>query len=277
MSGRLVLVGTPIGNLEDLSPRAAAALAGADTICCEDTRRTRALLAALGIRAPRLVRLDAHTERQRAPVLAEQIAAGAVVALVSDAGMPAVSDPGSFLVKTVAGRGLDVDAVPGPSAASTALALSGLPGGQYRFAGFLPRKGGDRRRAVAAVAAAGETTVIYEAANRVAATVADLAEVCGPRREVAVARELTKVHQEVWRGDLAGAGEWLAGREPRGEFVLVVGGAPPTVAGEADPARIAAALVARIDAGWDRRTAVAAVAAELGRPKKEVYAVSVNL
>src|SRR5579862_7591998 len=152
MGGRLVVVGTPIGNLEDMSPRGVRALREATAIYCEDTRRTRALLSALGVPAPRLARLDAHTELSVAARAADEIEAGEVVALVSDAGMPCISDPGFLLVKEVAGRGLPTEVVPGPSSVSAALALSGLPASQYRFYGFLPRKGGDRAAALAAIA-----------------------------------------------------------------------------------------------------------------------------
>lgn len=276
-AGRLVVVGTPIGNLEDISPRAVRALREATAIYCEDTRRTRALLSALAIPAPRLGRLDAHTEAAAAERVAGEVEAGAVVALVCDAGMPAISDPGALVVKVVAGRGLPAEVVPGPSAVSAALALSGLPASQYRFAGFLPRKGTDRRQALAAVGASTVTTVIYEAPQRVAATLADLAGAAGAEREVAVARELTKRHEEVWRGPLAAAVQWAARQEPRGEHVLVVAPARPAPPGPADPADIGAALRVRLGAGVDPKTAVAEVAAELGVAKRVVYDVAVSI
>jgi 16S rRNA (cytidine1402-2'-O)-methyltransferase len=273
--GRLVVVGTPIGNLEDMSPRAVRVLREATTIYCEDTRRTRALLSAIGVPAPRLARLDAHTERSVTGRVADEIAAGAVVALVSDAGMPTISDPGADVVAEVTGRGLAAEVVPGPSAVSAALALSGLPADRYAFVGFLPRKGRDRRQALADLANSPVTTVVYEAPNRVAATLTDISEACGGERRIALARELTKLHEEVWRGDLAGAVEWVTVREPRGEYALVIAAAPPTPPAEVTPEDIAAALSAR--AGIDRRAAVGEVATELGIPKRIVYDVAVAL
>jgi 16S rRNA (cytidine1402-2'-O)-methyltransferase len=276
MAGRLVVVGTPIGNLEDMSPRATRALQEATAIYCEDTRRTRGLLSALGIPAPRLSRLDAHTERAIADKVADEVEGGATVALVSDAGMPSISDPGADVVKTVADRGLPTEVVPGPSAVSAALALSGLPASQYRFAGFLPRKGRPRSSALAAIGSSDVTVVIYEAANRVGATLADLLAACGPERSVVLARELTKLHEEVWRGTAEAAVSRVAAVEPRGEYVLVVGAAPP-VSAVVDDDDLASALSERLAAGADRKTAVAAVAAALGVPKRRVYDVALTL
>ncbi len=277
MTGRLVLVGTPIGNLDDLSPRTVKALAAADVIYCEDTRRTRKLLAAVQVPAPRLVRLDQHNEGEMASRVVDTVEAGGTAVLVTDAGMPVVSDPGSLVVRAVADAGLSVEVVPGPTAVATALALSGLPGSRYRFAGFLPRKGRDRSEVLAALAHERETSVLYESPHRVARTVADLCAVCGPDRFLAAARELTKVHEEVWRGNLADAVAWLesATEAPRGEWVLVLAGAPDRPAATVSDDEIAAALSARVEAGVDRRQAVAAVAVELGLPKRRVYAVSV--
>lgn len=278
--GRLSLVGTPIGNLEDISRRAIRILGRADVIFCEDTRRTRKLLSALGLAAPRLVRLDAHNEAVMGAAVVSALEAGSNAALVTDAGMPAVSDPGARLVAAVVAAGHEPEVIPGPSAVSAALALSGLPGSGYRFVGFLPRKGRDRGAALAEVAASPVTAVIYEAATRVARTVTDLESVCGPGRPFVAARELTKMHEEVWRGDLGGAGRWLAGSgDARGEWVLLVG--PPTGEAPATPEeveeRIRAALVARLRAGADRRDAVAGVAAELAVPKRRVYQIALEL
>lgn len=272
MSGRLVVVGTPIGNLEDISPRAVRALREAAVIYCEDTRRTRKLLSALGIPTTTLKRLDRHTEAAAVGPAVEAIRAGTVAALVTDAGMPTISDPGTILVKGVADAGLPTEVVPGPCAVSAALALSGLPAAQYRFLGFLPRKGRERKDALSAVASEPATVVIYESPNRVAATVADLAQACGPERPVAATRELTKLHEEVWRGSLAQAVEWLASAdEPRGEWVLVVGPRPAEEAPAAGEEAIAEALRVRLAAGLERRDAVAEVAAELRVPKRTVY------
>lgn len=277
--GRLSLVGTPIGNLEDISRRAVRVLGEADVIFCEDTRRTRKLLSALGLAAPRLVRLDAHNEAAMAATVIAAVEAGSHAALVTDAGMPAVSDPGARLVAAVAAAGYHPEVVPGPSAVSAALALSGLSGGGYRFVGFLPRKGRDRAAALAEVAGSGCTVVVYEAPVRVARTVADLMAACGPERPFVAARELTKLHEEVWRGTLGGATEWLAGSgEQRGEWVLLIGA--PSAEGEPDDdveERIRSALAIRLAAGADRRSAVAEVAAGLGVPRRLVYQAALDM
>ncbi|MDA8044313.1 MAG: 16S rRNA (cytidine(1402)-2'-O)-methyltransferase [Actinomycetota bacterium] len=273
MTGRLVVVGTPIGNLQDMSRRAERALREASVILCEDTRRTRKLLSALAIPAPRLARLDRHTEAGQVAPTVELIRAGAVVALVSDAGMPTISDPGAVLVKGVTGAGLPAEVVPGPCAVSAALALSGLPASEFRFVGFLPRKGRERRQALAAVAAEPTTVVIYESPHRVAVTVADLAEACGADRELAAVRELTKLHEEVWRTSLGPAAERLrdAATEPKGEWVLVLGPRPVTGPRPVEPGEIERALQEQMAAGVDRRTAIAVVAAELGVSKRAAY------
>ncbi len=229
--GKLVLVGTPIGNLGDLSDRAREVLTTADLICCEDTRRTRGLLSAFGISAKgatgdRLLSVHEHNEAGRAASVIGCLAGGGTVAVVTDAGMPGISDPGSLLVEAVIGAGYPVSVVPGATSVIAALVVSGLATDRFCVEGFLPRKGGERRERLQAVMADERTTVFLEAPGRVAATLADLAEF-DPARRVAVARELTKVHEEVWRGraDVA-ATEWAA-REVRGEVVLVVAGAEP--------------------------------------------------
>ena len=195
--GVLVLVGTPIGNLGDLSPRAAEALAGADVVCCEDTRRTGKLLAHAGIPRPTLVVVNEHTEEREVPRIVERLGRGERVALVSDAGMPGISDPGERLVAAAVAAGHAVEAVPGPSAGLTALVVSGLPTGRFVFEGFLPRKGSSRRERLAAVSAEPRTAVLYEAPHRLARTLEDLAAACGPDRRVVVARELTKLYEQV--------------------------------------------------------------------------------
>lgn len=272
MTGRLVVVGTPIGNLDDMSPRAVRALRQAALIYSEDTRRTRKLLSALGIPAPALKRLDRHTEVAAVSPAVDAIRAGMVAALVTDAGMPTISDPGTILVKGVADAGLPTEVIPGPCAVSAALAVSGLPASQYRFAGFLPRKGRDRKEALASIGSERATVVIYESPNRVRETVADLLLACGPARLLAAARELTKVHEEVWRGSLGQAGDWLAAAgEPRGEWVLVVGPRPAEAEAPPDEQAISAALRARLAAGLASKEAVAEVAEELRIPKRIVY------
>jgi 16S rRNA (cytidine1402-2'-O)-methyltransferase len=228
-SGRLVVVATPIGNLGDLSPRAKEALASASVICCEDTRRTRALLAASGIRAPRLVSLYRENEQRRVPEVLGWLAAGAEVALVSDAGTPGVSDPGQALVAAAVAAGVPVSAIPGPSAVLCALMVSGLPMDRFCLEGFLPRRGSERRARLAALVDEPRTTVLLESPRRLAGTLAELASQLGPERPVVVARELTKLHEEVWRGELGEAAAVFADRQElgtlRGEVVVVLGGA----------------------------------------------------
>ena len=271
----LVVGATPIGNLADLSPRAVEALAGADVIACEDTRRTRKLLTHAGVAAKRLVAVHEHNERSRVEEVLELLGRGTRVALVTDAGTPGISDPGQRLVAAAAEAGHRVVVVPGPSAAVTALVASGLPCGRFVFEGFLPRKGRERSERLSALAAEPRTTVLYEAPGRLARTVSELVEACGPGRRVAVARELTKVHEEVWRGTLGAAAEHVAATEPRGEYVLVLeGAAEPEPATDAD---IEAALAAHLGAGEDKRSALPAVAAELAVPKRRVYEVALRL
>ncbi|TML25857.1 MAG: 16S rRNA (cytidine(1402)-2'-O)-methyltransferase, partial [Actinobacteria bacterium] len=216
-AGRLVVCPTPIGNLEDVTLRVLSALRDADVVACEDTRRTRVLLDRYGVRA-RLVSYHEHNERARAGELVARMRAGEVVALVSDAGMPLVSDPGFVLVREAVAAGLGVEVLPGPSAVLTALVASGLPAERWRFAGFLPRKRAELR----ALFAAPETLVAFESPRRVAASLAALAE-ADPDRPVAVCRELTKVHEEVVRGTAAELAARYGEAPPRGEVVLVVG------------------------------------------------------
>ena len=276
MTGRLVLVGTPIGNLGDLSPRAVEALTTADTIACEDTRRTRALLSHLGLPAGRrLLAVHDHNEADEVANVLARLDKGEQVVVVTDAGMPGISDPGERLVAAAAAANHAVEVVPGPSALIAALVVSGLSTSRFCFEGFLPRKGTTRARRLAEVAADVRTTVVFEAPHRVRQTVADLAAAVGDSRRVAVARELTKMHEEVWRGTLAGAVEHLSTKEPRGEYVVVLDGAPPPdPAGEAD---VEAALRARLDAGTDKRSAIAEVTAALGVPKRLVYDIALKL
>src|SRR3954447_14558898 len=217
MSGRLVVCPTPIGNLEDITLRVLSALREADVVACEDTRRTGVLLERYGVQA-RLVPYHEHNERERTADLVARMQAGAVVALVSDAGMPLVSDPGYVLVQGCVAAGLEVEVLPGPSAALAALVASGLPADTWRFAGFLPRK----RSALLAVFDSRETVVAFESPRRVGASLAALAEV-GPARRVAVCREVTKLHEEVVRGTAEELAARYSSEPPRGEVVLVIG------------------------------------------------------
>ena len=272
----LVLVGTPIGNLGDLSRRAVEALSTADTIACEDTRRTRALLSHLGLPAGhRLLAVHDHNEAVRVGEVLARLDKGERVVVVTDAGMPGISDPGERLVAAAAAAGHTVEVVPGPSAMIAALVVSGLPTGRFVFEGFLPRKGPARSQRLKEIAGDTRTTILFEAPHRVRQTVADLAGAAGDLRRVAVARELTKMHEEVWRGALGAAVEHLATKEPRGEYVVVLDGAPPPApAGEDD---VEAALRARLEAGADKKSAIAEVAAALGVPKRVVYEIALSI
>jgi len=274
-------VATPIGNLGDISPRARQVLATAELICCEDTRRTRALLSAMGIaaggaRGDRLVSLHGHNEASRVERVLSCVAGGGTVAVVSDAGMPGISDPGGLLVARLADAGQTVSVVPGPTSIVSALVVSGLPTERFCVEGFLPRRGGERRARIAALMADQRTTVVLEAPGRVAATLAELAAIHGARR-VAVVRELTKVHEEVWRGTAAQGAAIFAERPLRGEVVLVIDGASPSGPMSEDALR--AAVQRRIDQGpGDGPRQIAHELSEtLGVPKRAVYEAVLRL
>jgi 16S rRNA (cytidine1402-2'-O)-methyltransferase len=268
--GRLVVCGTPIGNLEDASPRLARALAEADLVACEDTRQTRKLLAHLGV-TTRMTSYHEVGERERAQELADRVAAGTHLALVTDAGMPGVSDPGYQLVAACLARGVPVEVVPGPSAALAALVVSGLPPDRFCFEGFLPRRPGQRDRRLAELAAEPRTMVFFEAPHRVLATLAAMAEAFGPHRACAAVRELTKVHEEVLRGPLAEVRDRLAAQGPRGELTLVVAGASPADRPAASPADLAAEVATLVQGGATTRDAVTTVAQTTGTPRRTVY------
>ncbi|HWL42363.1 MAG TPA: 16S rRNA (cytidine(1402)-2'-O)-methyltransferase [Ilumatobacter sp.] len=274
MSATLWLVATPIGNLGDLAPRAVEVLASAALVCCEDTRRTGRLLQHAGVRAQRLAVANEHTEYERIGDVLAVLGDGFDVAVVTDAGTPGVSDPGERLVRAALDAGYVVSAVPGPAAAVTALVISGLPTGRYVFEGFLPRSGRERTIRLRDVAAERRTVVLYEAPHRIARTLADLADVCGGERQVAVARELTKLYEEVQRGTLASAAADVG--EPRGEYVIVLAGASE-VAAEVDDAAIEAALRDAIAGGATRKDAAAAVATQLAIPRKRAYTIVTTL
>jgi 16S rRNA (cytidine1402-2'-O)-methyltransferase len=269
--GVLVLVATPIGNLGDLSPRAVEVLSTADVIYCEDTRHSRKLLTHAGITGVRLRSLHQHNEDDRIDEVIGSVAAGRTVAVVSDAGMPGISDPGSRVVAAAAIAGLKISVIPGPSAGLAALVTSGLPTDRFCFDGFLPRAGKERRRRLAALAEETRTTVLFEAPGRLAATLADLANQLGDDRPVAVARELTKLHEQIWRGTAAGAAAWALSAPVRGEVVIVVAGAPERAEPEVDDGRLQAALAVRLAGGERTRGAVDAVAEEFGVARRRVY------
>jgi 16S rRNA (cytidine1402-2'-O)-methyltransferase len=262
VSGRLVVCPTPIGNLEDVTLRVLAALREADIVACEDTRRTRVLLDRYGVRA-HLVSYHEHNESERAAELVQRMRDGAVVALVSDAGMPLVSDPGYVLVAGCVAAGLAVEVLPGPSAAIAALVASALPADRWRFVGFLPRKRGE----LVDVFGSPETLVAFESPRRVAASLRVLAEL-DPERPVAVCRELTKVHEEVVRGTAAELAARYADEPPRGEVVLVAGPAP-AVEGDLGPAL--EALRRLVEAGAKPRPAAGVVADLTGVSANALY------
>ncbi len=269
--GHVVLLATPIGDTRDASPRLLEVLATAGVLAAEDTRRLRALCRRLGVEPTgRVLRVDEHTERARVAELVAAARAGAVVALVTDAGMPTVSDPGFVLVREATAAGLTVTVVPGPSAPVAALAVSGLPTDRWCFEGFLPRRPGERGRALAALAAEPRTLVFFESPRRLAVTLADMSAAFGADRPAAVCRELTKTHEEVVRDGVGALAAWAAAREVLGEITLVVGGAPPP-AGDAGPDTLAAAVAAAVAGGTDRKVAQAEVAARFGVPRRTVF------
>ncbi|MET9912138.1 16S rRNA (cytidine(1402)-2'-O)-methyltransferase [Streptomyces sp. NPDC006476] len=271
MTGTLVLAGTPIGDIADAPPRLAEELAGADVVAAEDTRRLRRLTQALGVTPKgRVVSYFEGNESARTPELVEELVGGARVLLVTDAGMPSVSDPGYRLVAAAVERDVRVTAVPGPSAVLTALALSGLPVDRFCFEGFLPRKAGERLGRLREVAEERRTLVYFEAPHRLDDTLAAMAEVFGTERRAAVCRELTKTYEEVRRGPLGELAEWAA-QGVRGEITVVVEGAPERGAQDVSAEELVRRVRLREEAGERRKEAIAAVAVEAGLPKREVF------
>ena len=266
----LVLVATPIGNMGDLSPRAVEELAACDVIACEDSRRTGRLLSRAGVSPKELVTVNEHTEAEAAPQLAARIRAGERVVYVTDAGTPGVADPGERLVQAAVGAGCAVSIVPGPSAPLAAVAVSGLSGGRFVYEGFLPRRGAARAERLAELAASERAVVLLEAPHRCARTAADLAESFGSERRVVAVRELTKLHEEIWRGTLGELAGW-AGAGVRGELVLVIEAAPPPVPPSDED--IAAALTQERAATPTSsvRDITSAVADRLGVSRRHVY------
>ncbi len=265
----LTVCPTPIGNLGDVTGRMLEALRGADVIACEDTRRTRALLSALGIAAPRLVVCDDHSEERRAPALAAEAAEGRSVVLVSDAGMPGIADPGRELVRAALELGAELTVLPGPGAVETALVASGLAADRYAFAGWVPRAAAARRAFLAAAASAGHPVVVFESPHRAVATMTALADVAGDA-QVALCRELTKLYEEVLRGSALDVAASLTGRELRGEIAIVISGA----ARGDTPDEVAEAFAAvdeLVSAGVGARQASSLVARLTGQPRRALY------
>lgn len=266
----ILLAATPIGNLGDASTRLRETLENATVIAAEDTRHTVQLMRLLGIESrPELVALHDHNEHERAAQLVERARHEDIV-LVSDAGMPTVSDPGYRVVQLAAELGVDVSAIPGPSAVITALAVAGLPTDRFAFEGFLPRKSGERARMLAELASERRTLVFFEAPSRLAVSLASLAEAFGADRPAAVCRELTKLHEEVKRGGLGELAEWAAGGV-RGEIVVVVGGAPATAT---SPEAALAEVLDRVTSGERMKDAAREVAAASGLASKDLYAAA---
>jgi 16S rRNA (cytidine1402-2'-O)-methyltransferase len=272
--GVLVLAATPIGRVGDAPPRLAEELAGADVVAAEDTRRLRRLVSDLGIElSGRVVSYFEGNESARTPQLLEALEAGDRVVLVTDAGMPSVSDPGYRLVVAAVAADIHVTAVPGPSAVLTALAVSGLPVDRFCFEGFLPRKAGERGRRLAELAAEPRTMVFFESPHRTAAALTAMAEAFGDGRQGAVCRELTKTYEEVRRGPLADLATWAADGV-RGEVTIVIAGAPDASTSQVtDNASLREAVDALVGEGSTRKDAIAAVARRTGLPKREVYQV----
>ena len=276
-SGRLVLVGTPIGNLGDMSPRAVDALRTADIVMAEDTRHSRKLFTHFEIPVEgRLVSGHAHNEMNRVGEVLDAVGAGKTVVYISDAGMPAIQDPGALLVAACAEAGLAVEVVPGPSALLAGLVLSGLPTGRFVFEGFLERKGLDRQQRLVAIAEEARTVIFYEAPHRLAALVDDLCSVCGEDRPIALARELTKLHEAVWRGTAGDARAMLVDHPARGEYVVIVG-PKPVVPRMVTDDEIVAALQSAFASGASARDAAAAAATALGVPKRRAYDLAVGV
>jgi 16S rRNA (cytidine1402-2'-O)-methyltransferase len=272
--GALVLAATPLGDSRDASPRLVEALGRADVVAAEDTRRLRALAAALGVTVTgRVVSHYDAVEAARIPALLKAIRGGATVLVVTDAGMPAVSDPGFRLVAACVQEGLPVTCLPGPSAVTTALAISGLACDRFCFEGFVPRRTGPRRRWLASLASEGRTCVFFESPHRLAATLADAAEILGANRAAAVCRELTKPYEEVRRGGLGALAQWAADGV-HGEITVVLSGAP--LADPPDVADLLEEVTERVSAGARLKEAVAAVARAHGVPSRELYQAAVN-
>ncbi len=273
--GALVLVATPIGNLGDMSQRAVDALNRAEIICCEDTRHSGKLLAHFGVVGKKLIVINEHTEYDAREEIVGLVASGKNVALITDAGTPGISDPGERLVVAMISAGLQVSAIPGPSALTMALVTSGLPTSRFVFEGFLPRSGAERTERLATATTESRTTIYYEAPHRLAKTLSDLTTACGAMRRVVIARELTKLHEEIWRGTLQEANMRFSETEPRGEFVIILEPAKPP----APPTNeeLIEAIRAEIAKGVSRKDSAARVSARFGVAKRAVYELALQL
>ena len=275
MPGTLILVPTPIGNLGDISPRAAEALASADFIAAEDTRVSLKLLNHLGLKKP-LVSYHEHNKQESGPHIAARIQAGETCALVTDAGTPAISDPGEDLVRLCAAESIPVTAIPGPCAAITALAVSGLPTGRFTFEGFLPVNKKSRRIQLSGLAGETRTMIFYEAPHKLIATLDDLLDAFGPERRITLCRELTKLHEEVLRTTLSEAVEYHKSQAPRGEYVLILEGAKETHASQPSLEACLAEVQQLRDQGSSLKDAVRQVSRDRGVPRNTLYDAALN-
>jgi 16S rRNA (cytidine1402-2'-O)-methyltransferase len=274
-AGSLVLVATPIGNLGDMTQRAIEALQSADIICCEDTRHSGKLLAHFGVTGKKLIVINEHTEYEAREEIVSLVTSGSTVALVTDAGTPGISDPGERLVVAVVEAGGNVTAVPGASALTMALVISGLPTSRFVFEGFLPRSGAERTDRLAMTTTESRTIVLYEAPHRLARTLSDLTTACGAMRRVVLARELAKLHEQIWRGTLQDANMLVAATEPRGEYVIIIEPAkPPTPPTDEE---LVAAIKAEIVKGVSRKDSAARVSARFGVAKRHVYELALQV
>ena len=274
-AGSLVLVATPIGNLGDMTQRAIEALQSADIICCEDTRHSGKLLAHFGVTGKKLIVINEHTEYEAREEIVSLVTSGSTVALVTDAGTPGISDPGERLVVAIVEAGGNVTAVPGASALTMALVISGLPTSRFVFEGFLPRSGAERTDRLAMTTTESRTIVLYEAPHRLARTLSDLTTACGAMRRVVLARELTKLHEQIWRGTLQDANMLVAATEPRGEYVIIIEPAkPPTPPTDEE---LVAAIKAEIVKGVSRKDSAARVSARFGVAKRHVYELALQV
>jgi 16S rRNA (cytidine1402-2'-O)-methyltransferase len=273
--GTLYLVGTPIGNLEDMTFRAVRILQGVDAIAAEDTRHTGKLLQHFQISTPQVSYHD-HNRVSRSAELMDRLQRGQAIALVTDAGMPGISDPGYELVKSCAEQGIPVVPIPGPTAAIAALTASGLPTDRFVFEGFLPAKPRDRRAHLETLKPESRTLIFYEAPHRLRQTLQDLAEALGEERSIVLARELTKLHEELWRGTVAEAIQEFGNREPQGEFTLVVAGAIPQTVTLSDTA-IKAELQALLNQGLSRSEASRHLAQQTALPRRHIYQLALSI
>ena len=273
--GVLVLVATPIGNLGDMTQRAIEALQSADVICCEDTRHSGKLLAHFGVTGKKLIVINEHTEYDAREQIVSLVTSGSVVALITDAGTPGISDPGERLVVAVIEAGGNVTAAPGASALTMALVISGLPTSRFVFEGFLPRGGAERSDRLAMTTTESRTIVLYEAPHRLAKTLSDLTTACGAMRRVVLARELTKLHEQIWRGTLQDANMLVALTEPRGEYVIILEPAKPPAPPTDE--ELVAAIKAEIAKGVSRKDSAARVSARFGVAKRHVYELALQV